>query len=103
MLREAIIEPSIDTESAAPESTASAVSWGAILAGGVAAASLTLILLAFGAGVGFSSVSPWSATASTTGFHIAAGLYFIAIVTAIAAILVAGAGPRHVAARQAAA
>jgi ACS family tartrate transporter-like MFS transporter len=33
----------------------------------------------------------------------AGGLYFIAIVTAIAAILVMAAGPRHVAARQAAA
>jgi MFS transporter, ACS family, tartrate transporter len=38
-----------------------------------------------------------------TTHSFAAGLYFIAIVTAIAAILVAGAGPRHVAARQAAA
>lgn len=38
-----------------------------------------------------------------TTHSFAAGLYFIAILTAIAAILVAGAGPRHVAARQAAA
>jgi hypothetical protein len=38
MLRETTIEPSIDIESGAPETTASAVSWGAILAGGVAAA-----------------------------------------------------------------
>lgn len=88
MLRESIIEPSIDVESGAPETTASAVSWGAILAGGVAAASLTLILLAFGAGVGFSSISPWSATAATTGFHVAAGLYFI--VTAMIASSVGG-------------
>lgn len=66
----------------------SAVSWGAILAGGVAAASLTLILLAFGAGVGFSSISPWSTTATTTTFHIAAGLYFI--VTAMIASGVGG-------------
>src|SRR6202050_1682900 len=88
MLRETTIEPSINIESGAPETTAPAVSWGAILAGGVAAASLTLILLAFGAGVGFSSVSPWSATATTTGFHIAAGLYFI--VTAMIASSVGG-------------
>ena len=38
-----------------------------------------------------------------TTHSFTAGLYFIAILTAIAAILVAGAGPRHVAARQAAA
>ena len=66
----------------------SAVSWGAILAGGVAAASLTLILLAFGPGVGFSSISPWSTAATTTTFHIAAGLYFI--VTAMIASGVGG-------------
>ena len=88
MLRESTIEPSIDIESSVPETSASAVSWGAILAGGVAAASLTLILLAFGAGVGFSSVSPWSPPSSTTGFHIAAGLYFI--VTAMIASSVGG-------------
>jgi hypothetical protein len=35
----------------------SAVNWGAVLAGGVAASALTLLLLAFGAGVGFSVVS----------------------------------------------
>jgi hypothetical protein len=88
MLRESTIEPGIDTESSIPETTASAVSWGAILAGGVAAAALTLILLAFGAGVGFSSISPWSANSTMTGFHIAAGLYLI--VTAMIASSVGG-------------
>lgn len=39
---------------------ASAVSWGAILAGAVAAAALSLILLMLGVGLGLSSVSPWS-------------------------------------------
>lgn len=38
----------------------SAVSWGAILAGAVAAASLSLILLLLGTGLGLSSVSPWA-------------------------------------------
>lgn len=45
-----VIEP-------APES---AVSWGAILAGAIAAAALSLILLILGVGLGLSSVSPWS-------------------------------------------
>jgi hypothetical protein len=40
--------------------TASAVSWGAILAGAAAAASLSLILLILGTGLGLSSVSPWA-------------------------------------------
>ena len=42
-----------------PESEVSAISWAAILAGGVATAALSLLLLAFGTGVGFSVVSPW--------------------------------------------
>ncbi|WP_332744988.1 hypothetical protein [Hydrogenophaga sp.] len=39
---------------------ASAVSWGAILAGAAAAAALSLILLILGVGLGLSSVSPWA-------------------------------------------
>jgi hypothetical protein len=88
MPRESTISPGLGIESTAPEAAMSAVSWGAILAGGVAAAALTLILLAFGAGVGFSSISPWSTSATTTTFHIAAGLYFI--VTAMIASGVGG-------------
>jgi hypothetical protein len=38
---------------------ASAVSWGAIVAGGAATAALSLILLMLGTGLGLSSVSPW--------------------------------------------
>ena len=38
----------------------SGVSWGAIVAGAVAAAALSLILLMLGIGLGLSSVSPWS-------------------------------------------
>ena len=41
-------------------STASAVSWGAIVAGAVAAAALSLILFILGIGLGLTSVSPWS-------------------------------------------
>jgi hypothetical protein len=39
---------------------ASAVSWGAILAGAAGAAALSLILLILGTGLGLSSVSPWA-------------------------------------------
>ena len=44
---------------------ASAVSWGAILAGAAAAAALSLILLILGTGLGLSSVSPWAQTGVT--------------------------------------
>jgi hypothetical protein len=40
--------------------SASAVSWGAILAGAAAAAALSLILLILGTGLGLSSISPWA-------------------------------------------
>jgi hypothetical protein len=62
------------------EENQSAVSWAAIAAGGVAAAALTLVLLAFGAGMGFSSISPWSDSGiSSATFSIAAGIYLIVV------------------------
>lgn len=48
----------------------SAVSWGAIIAGAIAAAALSLILLMLGVGLGLSAVSPWAnygASAATFG------------------------------------
>jgi uncharacterized iron-regulated membrane protein len=57
-----------------------AVSWGAVAAGAVAAAALTLLLVAFGAGMGFSAVSPWSDSGvSTSTFSIATGIYLVLI------------------------
>jgi hypothetical protein len=52
------------------EAYSSGVSWAAVIGGAFVAASLALILLALGTGLGFSSVSPWSnvgASASTVG------------------------------------
>ena len=60
----------------------SAVSWGAIVAGAVAAAALSLILLILGVGLGLSSVSPWSfegVSAETFGWSSIAWLTFTAI------------------------
>ncbi|WP_394807374.1 hypothetical protein [Nitrosomonas sp.] len=42
------------------QTQASAVSWGAIVAGAAVIAALSLILLILGTGLGLSSVSPWS-------------------------------------------
>lgn len=57
-----------------------AVSWGAVVAGAVAAAALTLVLLAFGAGMGFSSVSPWgNSGVSASTFQISTGIYLIVV------------------------
>src|SRR5690606_12973162 len=53
--------------------SASGVSWGAILAGAAGAAGLSLILVILGAGLGLSSISPWGREgASGTTISIAA-------------------------------
>ncbi|MGA8761730.1 MAG: hypothetical protein WB562_02485 [Candidatus Sulfotelmatobacter sp.] len=52
------------------EAHSSGVSWAAVIGGAFVSASLALILLTLGTGLGFSSVSPWSnsgVTASTVG------------------------------------
>lgn len=62
--------PPYATPVAAP---ASAVSWGAVLAGAAAAAALSLILLILGAGLGLSSFSPWTGLGvSATTFGVSA-------------------------------
>lgn len=62
------------------ESRDSAVNWGAVIAGGIAAAALSMLLLAFGVGVGFSVVSPWSDQGvSSTTFSLGAGIYLIVV------------------------
>jgi hypothetical protein len=58
----AIIDRSIVSPAAAP---GSAVSWGAVLAGGAAAAALSLVMLILGSGLGFAAVSPWTFDAKT--------------------------------------
>ena len=64
----------------AEEAQVPAVSWAAIVAGGVASAALTLVLLAFGAGIGLSAVSPWANSGiSSTTFNFGAGVYLCII------------------------
>lgn len=70
----------IVTGSVIDEGASSMVSWGAIIAGGIAAAAVSLVLLAFGVGVGFSVVSPWADQGvSATTLHIGAGIYLIVV------------------------
>src|SRR3984893_5779240 len=60
------------------ESSLAGISWAAVLAGAIASLALTLVLLSFAAGVGFSVVSPWASPGvSATTFEIGTGLYFI--------------------------
>ncbi|MET0291453.1 MAG: hypothetical protein ABW136_03750 [Steroidobacteraceae bacterium] len=68
----------------AEESFRSAVSWAAIIAGAIAAAALTLILLMLGAGLGFASLSPWAQSgvpAATVGVATAIGLWLVQVIS----------------------
>jgi hypothetical protein len=58
----------------------SGVSWASIAGGAVAAAALTLLLLAFGAGIGLSVVSAWSdsGVAGST-FEMGTGIYLVIV------------------------
>lgn len=73
----------------AVETEESTLAWGAVIAGAVVAAALTLLLAALGVGLGLSVVSPWSDQGvSATTFHVGAGLYLLA--TAMLASTVGG-------------
>jgi hypothetical protein len=69
----------VETSSAAAEEV-STLSWGAVIAGAVAAAALSLLLIALGVGLGLAVVSPWSnqGISSNTAI-IAAGVYLIVV------------------------
>jgi hypothetical protein len=76
MIDAVVIQPGADTG----EPSVSGVSWPAVAAGAVVSCALTLVLLAFGIGLGLSVVSPWSgAGVSGTTFKIGTGLYLIVI------------------------
>jgi hypothetical protein len=61
-----------------PVASTSGVSWPAVIGGAVAAAALTLALVALGSGFGLASVSPWSGVgASAKTFTIATAIWLI--------------------------
>jgi hypothetical protein len=65
------------------EAHSSGVSWGAVLGGAAVVAAFSLILLALGAGLGLSAVSPWSnsgVSASVLGGGAIAWLILIEVI-----------------------
>jgi hypothetical protein len=75
------------------DSNISGVSWGAVMAGAFVAAALSLSLLALGAGIGLSSVSPWAnsgASASAVGWGAIIWLALMELVSASIGGYVAG-------------
>jgi hypothetical protein len=82
---EALVETAVRTDSLA--SSVSAVSWASIAAGAVVAAAVSLALLALGAGLGLSSVSPWADSGvSATTFKNASGIYLVLVAVMSSAI-----------------
>jgi hypothetical protein len=76
MIDTVIVQPGTDTG----EPSVAGVSWPAVAAGAVVSCALTLVLLAFGTGLGLSVVSPWSGSGvSATTFKIGTGLYLLVI------------------------
>ena len=65
----------------------SGVSWAAVAAGAVATAALTLVLVAFGAGLGLSAISPWSDSGvSASTFKTGTGIYLIVVAVMSSAV-----------------
>lgn len=71
------------------ESSRSAVSWGAVLAGAVISAALTATLIIGGTGLGFLAVSPWS-NDGASGSALAIGTIVWLFVTQLIAYGIAG-------------
>ena len=76
-----------DLRAASVADAQSAVSWGAIAAGAVGAAALALLLIAFGAGLGLSAVSPWSNSGvSASTFKTGTGIYLVIVAVMSSAV-----------------
>jgi hypothetical protein len=76
-----------DVRIAMLEDRLSGVSWGAIAAGAVTAAALTLMLVALGAGLGLSAISPWEDSGvSATTFKNGTGVYLVCVAVMASAV-----------------
>jgi hypothetical protein len=76
MIDTVVIQPGADTG----EPSVAGVSWAAVSAGAIVSCALTLVLIAFGIGLGLSVVSPWAGSGvSATTFKIGTGLYLVVI------------------------
>lgn len=76
MIDTVVIQPGADTG----EPSVAGVSWAAVAAGAIVSCALTLVLIAFGTGLGLSVVSPWTGSGiSATTFKIGTGLYLVVV------------------------
>ncbi|WP_224544274.1 hypothetical protein [Mesorhizobium sp. CA16] len=65
-------------DEAAIETSSSAVNWGPIVAGAFAAATLTLVLMLVGSGLGLTMMSPWG-SASLTTFAVSTAVWLVIV------------------------
>lgn len=69
------------------QSWGDSVSWASIAAGAVVASALSLGLLALGAGLGLSSISPWADSGVSAGtFKTGAGIYLVLVAVMSSAV-----------------
>src|SRR3954451_12611573 len=84
---EKFMDTAILTDSTARADSMSGVSWTSIAAGAVVSVAVSLVLLALGAGLGLSTVSPWADSGiSASTFKAAAGLYLVVVAVMSSAI-----------------
>jgi hypothetical protein len=69
------------------EAYSSGVSWAAVIGGAFVSASLALILLSLGTGLGLSSVSPWSTTGASGSTVGAAAIAWLILTQIVAAAM----------------
>jgi len=76
MIDSVVIQPGAETG----EPSVAGVSWAAVAAGAIVSCAVTLVVLAFGIGLGLSVVSPWGGSGvSATTFKIGTGLYLVVV------------------------
>jgi hypothetical protein len=85
--KEKPVDTAVDTNSAAGTAAVPGLSWASIAAGAVVTAAVSLALLALGAGLGLSSVSPWADSGvSASTFKTVAGIYLVVVAVMSSAI-----------------
>jgi hypothetical protein len=67
--------------------SSSGVSWGAVIAGAFVAAALALIMLALGAGLGLSAVSPWSNIGESSSHLGTAAIIWLILMQVVASAM----------------
>jgi hypothetical protein len=68
-------------------SEAGAVSWGAVIAGAVGAAALSLVLFLLGTGLGFAAVSPWGGEGISGTTAGVSTIVWVTVVQLLASVL----------------